>query len=157
MKRNSWIFICLFAVSCTVTFITGYDQILDETTTKIKRDFNLFWIKFDRTLRDTDSTNQRYVNFLNYYDELEVDLITLKDRANVLPPKSALVRKQVNNLDSLFHLFIDVHKKGIKDINPAALVADDKRDYKNAINSSLNAVIRLQQDLKNSGKIKSEE
>jgi hypothetical protein len=137
----------LFA-ACKVTFITGYDQVLDQTNNKIKKDFNLHFIKLNRTIQDTDPNNQRYEKFQDYYDNLEADLITLKDRTKFLGGKSAIVKKQVNNLDSVFHEFINLHKRGLPD-RPG----DDRRDIQNGINASIDAITILQESLKTTGKI----
>lgn len=138
----------VISVSCRVTFITGYDQVIDETLTKMKRDFNLHWIKLSRTLQDTDPDNQAFTNFIDYYDNLEADLIVLKDRAQFLPPKSDLVKKEITNLDLAFTTLINLHKAGLSD-NPD----DDRHDIRNSINSALDAVIKLEEELKNSGQI----
>ena len=135
--------------ACRITLISGYDPVIDETTTKIKKDFNLHFIRMVRTLQDTDPNNQKFENFLDYYDNLEVDLMLLKDRAQYLEIKSTQVKKQINNLDSAMHVFIRLHKNGLADSR-----IDDRRDIRNALNSNLDAVIRLQEELKTSGTIK---
>jgi hypothetical protein len=137
----------LFA-ACKVTFITGYDQVLDQTNNKIKKDFNLHFIKLSRTIQDTDPNNQQYEKFQDYYDNLEADLITLKDRTKFLGGKSAIVKQQVNNLDSVFHEFINLHKRGLPD-RPG----DDRSDIRNGINASIDAITILQESLKSTGKI----
>ena len=65
------IYLFVLLASCTVTFITGYDQTLDETLNRMKKDFNLHFIKLSRTIQDTDPHNQDYVNF-------RITMITLK-------------------------------------------------------------------------------
>ena len=137
----------LFA-ACKVTFITGYDEVLDQTNNKIKKDFNLHFIKLSRTIQDTDPNNQQYEKFQDYYDNLEADLITLKDRTKFLGGKSGIVKKQVNNLDSVFHEFINLHKQGLPD-RPG----DDRRDIRNGINASIDAITVLQESLKSTGKV----
>ncbi|NOT75122.1 MAG: hypothetical protein HOP08_09360 [Cyclobacteriaceae bacterium] len=145
------IFITALVVSaCTVTFITGYDQIIDTTLTKMKSDFNLHFIKLSRTIQDSDPVNQKFDNFQDYYDHLEVDLITLNGRSKNLGEKGDIVRKQIQNLDSIMHAFENMHKKGIPD-----RAGDDRRDIRNSINSSFDAVIRLQEELRSSGKVNS--
>lgn len=139
--------ILFFFSACKVTFITGYDQVLDQTNNKIKKDFNLHFIKLSRTIQDTDPTNQQFDKFQDYYDNLEADLITLKDRTKYLGGKSAIVKNQVSNLDSVFHEFINLHKRGLPD-RPG----DDRRDIRNGINASLDAITILQESLKSTGK-----
>lgn len=148
-KYLLWITLAgLLFTACKVTFITGYDQVLDETTSKIKKDFNLHFIKLSRTIQDTDPDNQAYGKFQDYYDNLEADLIMMKDRTKFLGGKSAIVKSQVNNLDSVMHEFINLHKRGLPD-RPG----DDRRDIGNAINSSIDAITILQESLKTTGKI----
>ena len=137
----------LIFTACKVTFITGYDQVLDQTTSKIKRDFNLHFIKLSRTIQDADPNNQTFEKFQDYYDNLEADLITVKDRTKFLGGKSAIIKSQVNNLDSVMHAFISLHKAGLPD-RPG----DDRRDISNGINSSIDAITVLQEALKSTGK-----
>ncbi len=137
----------LILTACRVTFITGYDQVLDQTTSKIKRDFNLHFIKLGRTIQDTDPNNQAFEKYQDYYDNLEADLITVKDRTKFLGGKSAIIKSQVNNLDSVMHAFITLHKAGLPD-RPG----DDRRDISNGINSSIDAITVLQEALKSTGK-----
>jgi len=137
----------LILTACRVTFITGYDQVLDQTTSKIKRDFNLHFIKLGRTIQDTDPNNQAFEKYQDYYDNLEADLITVKDRTKFLGGKSVIVKSQVNNLDSVMHAFVNLHKAGLPD-RPG----DDRRDIRNGINSSIDAITVLQEALKSTGK-----
>lgn len=136
--------------ACTVTFITGYDQVIDTTLTKMKSDFNLHFIKLGRTIQDSDPINQKFENFQEYYDHMEVDLIMLMGRAKNLGGQSSIVKKQVHNLDSVMNAFEEWHKKGIHDRS-----GDDRLDIRNGINSAFDAVIKLQEELKSTGKIKS--
>ena len=135
--------------SCRVTFISGYDSVIDETLTKMKRDFNLHWIRLSRTLQDDNLTNQAFVNFQDYYDNAQTDLIILKDRAQFLPPKSEIVKQEIENLNLAFTTFENLHKTGLTD-SPG----DDRHDISDNINGALDAVIKLEEELKNSGQIK---
>lgn len=141
------VLIGVFFTACRVTFITGYDQVLDQTTSKIKKDFNLHFIKLSRTIQDTDPSNQAFEKFQDYYDNLEADLITVKDRTKFLGGKSAIVKRQVNNMDSVMHVFMNLHKGGLPDRQ-----GDDRRDIRNGINSSIDAITVLQEALKSTGK-----
>lgn len=136
--------VCLLSsTACTVTMITGYDQVLDQTLNKIKTDFNLHFIKLSRTLQDNDPNNQEYAKFQDYYDKLQADLITIKDRTKFLGGKSAIVKQQVSNLDVAFQQFISTHKQGMSDRQN-----DDRHEMRNAVNTSIDAVTFLQQALK---------
>ena len=150
MKNVNRIFILLLLVcaSCKVTFITGYDEVLDQTLNQVKKDFNLHFIKLSRTIQDSDPHNQDFANFQDYYDNLEADLITINDRTKFLDGKSAIVKKQVETLDSTFRVLIELHKKGLPD-----RVDDDRHDMRDAVNSSLDAVIILQEALKSTGSV----
>ncbi|MBC7745613.1 MAG: hypothetical protein H7096_10960 [Flavobacterium sp.] len=153
-RRTALNLICIAVIlasifsACRVTFISGYDPVIDETATKIKKDFNLHFIRLLRTLQDNDPDNQKFENFLSYYDNLEVDLMIIKDRTQFLESKSAQVKKQIINLDSAMQVFIRVHKDGLPDSR-----LDDRRDIRKAINSNIDAVIRLQEELKTTGSI----
>lgn len=141
--------VCCFILllSCKVTFITGYDQVLDQTLGKMKRDFNLHFIKLSRTIQDTDPHNQDFTNFLDYYDNLEADMITIKSRSQSLDEKAKIVKEQITNLDATFKLFINQHKAGLPD-----RVSDDRHDMRDAVNTSIDAITRLQEALKTTGK-----
>lgn len=141
------VYLIILLASCTVTFITGYDQVLDQTLSKMKRDFNLHFIKLARTIQDSDPNNQAFANFQDYYDNIEADLITIKDRTGFLDGKAGVVKEQVQKLDSAFHLFIRIHRAGLPD-----RAGDDRHDMRDALNSSMNAVIVLQEALKTKGK-----
>jgi len=138
----------LLLVACfTVKFITGYDEVLDQTVNRMKTDFNVHFIKLARTIQDSDPNNQKFENFLDYYDHLQADLITIKARTSVLDGKAKIVKDQVEKLDSSFQVFITMHKRGIPDRQ-----GDDHHTDQNAINSSFDAIIILQESLKTTGK-----
>lgn len=143
MKYRFLSCVVLFLFACKVVFIAGYDPIIEETVTKIQKDFNLHFIKLSRTIQDTDPGNQAYSNFQNYYDEMGANLITLKSRARFLDKKADLVKKQINNLDSTLHAIETQHKTGFRDSN-----IDDRHDIRDAVNSSVEAIIKLQNELK---------
>ena len=149
--KNKFLLLSVFCFillsSCKVTFITGYDQVLDQTLGKIKRDFNLHFIKLSRTFQDTDPHNQNFVNFQDYYDNLEADMITIKSRSQSLDEKAKIVKEQITNLDAAFKVFISQHKAGLPD-----RVGDDRHDMRDAINTSIDAITRLQEALKTTGK-----
>ena len=152
MKRSIFylLFLGLLLSACfTVKFITGYDQVLDETVNSMKKDFNLHFIKLSRTIQDSDPNNQKFENFQDYYDNLEANLFTLKDRTKFLGGKSAIVKSQVLNLDSVFREFIALHKKGLPD-----RFGDDRHDLRNGVNSAIDAITILQESLKSTGTIK---
>jgi hypothetical protein len=138
------VFLTLLVTSCSVVFIKGYDPIAESTLTKLQRDFNLHFIKLARTIQDDDTKNQSFTNFQDYYDQMNADLFTLKSRVRNFDKKGGLVKKQINNLDSTLHAFEMLHKNpGFKDSN-----IDDRRDIRDGINSSFEAVIKLQEALK---------
>lgn len=141
-------FLCtVFLFACRVTFITGYDQILDETIHEMKKDFNLHYLKLKRTIQDSDPNNQNIANFQDYYDNMEVDLMTITDRTKTLDGKAAIVKQQVANLNDVMHKFMEVHKMRTQD-RPD----DDMTPEKNAVNSAMDAVTILQESLKSTGK-----
>ncbi len=151
MKKRSLYLLLLFGLffsACfTVKFITGYDQVLDQTVNKMKKDFNLHFIKLSRTIQDTDPGNQQFEKFLDYYDNLQADLITIKDRTKFLDGKAGIVKQQIQNLDSAFRIFMNLHKGGLPD-----RTNDDRHDLRDAVNSAIDAVVILQEALKTTGK-----
>ena len=145
--QHAWVILLLLYASCTVTLITGYDAVLDETLNRMKKEFNLHFIQLSRTIQDSDPDNQKYVLFQDYYDNLEADLITIKDRTKFLDGKAGIVKQQVQNLDSSFRVFMQMHKNGLPD-----RAGDDRHDLRDNINTSIDAVIILQEALKSKGK-----
>lgn len=145
--RLAFLLLLPLCFSCKVTLITGYDQVLDQHITRIKKEFNLHFIKLSRTLKDDNPRNQAFANFQDYYDNLEADLITIGSRANRLDEKARIVQQQIRNLDAAFRTFIQWHQSG-----PADNPADDRRDIRDAVNSSLDAISLLQETLKAKGK-----
>lgn len=130
--------------SCKVTFISGYDPIIETTVTKLQRDFNLYFIKFSRTIQDTDPNNQDYKDFQDYYDNMNADLQILKSRAKFLGKKGSIVKQQIENLEKTLQSIEKFHRDtGFKDN-----MSDDRHDIKDAANSSFEAVIKLQEELK---------
>lgn len=148
IPKYATLVLLILLTSCfTVTFISGYDEVLDQTLNQMKKEFNLHFIKLSRTIQDSDPHNQDFANFQDYYDNLEADLITIKDRTKFLDGKAGIVKQQVLTLDSTFRVFIDLHKKGLPD-----RTNDDRHDLRDNVNSSIDAVILLQEALKTTGK-----
>lgn len=150
MKRHYYLLLLwgtLLSACFTVRFITGYDQVLDETVNQMKKEFNVHFIKLARAIQDNDPNNQKFENFQDYYDNLEADLITIRDRTKFLDGKAKIVKDQVANLDSTFRIFISLHKAGMPD-RPG----DDRHDQRDAVNRAIDAVVILQEALKTTGK-----
>ena len=143
IKAKAFVIIFIFFIACKVTFVSGYDPIIEQTATQLQKNFNLHFIKLSRTLQDTDPNNQVFSKFQNYYDQMNVDIIILKSRSRYLGKKGAMVQKQINNIDSTLHVFENQHKKGFAD-SPV----DDRHDIRDGINSSFEALIKFQEALK---------
>ena len=139
----------LMLTSCKVVFISGYDIIIDETATKIKRDFNVFFIKLQRTIKTLDNnTDQKFANFQDYYDNMEVDIKILEERAISLPKKSEEVKKEITNIKKLLLDFESTHKlSGFKDSQ-----LDDHHDQLDNINIAINSLLLLEEKIKTTGK-----
>lgn len=148
-KLLFFIIFTLILFSCKVTFISGYDAVIDETLIKIQRDFNLHWIKLSRNLKDNDPNNQAFENYQDYYDNLETDLVVLNTRVTFLPPKSDLIKSEIVNLESAFSTFIALHKQGLSDN-----LIDDRHDIRDNINGTIISITKLEEVLKRSGKLK---
>jgi len=143
-KISGALLVALFLIACKVVFISGYDPIVETTVTNLQREFNLHFIKLARTFQDNDPNNQQFKNFQDYYDQMNADLIVLKSRVKYFDKKGTVVKKQIINLDSTLHAFEKLHKDpGFKDSSK-----DDRHDIQDGINSSFEAVIKLQEELK---------
>ncbi|PBQ33658.1 hypothetical protein CNR22_18370 [Sphingobacteriaceae bacterium] len=136
--------LAILLACCKVTFISGYDPIIESTVSELQKNFNLHFIKLARTFQDNDSTNQKVKNFQDYYDNMNASLFVLKSRTKYLDKKGALVKKQITNLDSTLHAFESLHKSpGFKDS-----YVDDRHDIRDAVNASFESIIRLQEAVK---------
>ena len=145
------ILLLISLIACKVSFITGYDLIIDQTTTKIKRDFALFEIKIQRALITSDKAkDQDFNNYQDFYDNLDVDLKVLEDRSVTLPKKSGDVQNEIKNISKQILGFKKLHQIGFEDLTD--LKKDDHRDLFNAVNSTLDALLKLQERLKTTGK-----
>ncbi len=143
MKTKISLILLSFLLACKVIFVAGYDPIIEETATQLQKNFNLHFIKLSRSIQDADPSNQAFVNFQDYYDQMNTDLFVIKSRAKYLDKKGAMVQKQVNNIDSILHDLEKLHKTGFTDSK-----ADDKHDIRNNINSAFEALVRFQEALK---------
>jgi hypothetical protein len=144
----------IFLVSCSVVFISGYDPVIDDTATKLKRDFNVFFKKLSRAINNTDPSDQKFENFQDYYDNMEVDLKTISDRSLNLEKHSDRVKTEVENIQKIMFEFRDRHKNpGFKDLSPPIITDDHHTDF-DVINTSINALLKLQEELKTTGKLK---
>lgn len=73
MATKTIIIFLSLLIACKVTFVAGYDPIIESTATKLERDFNLHFIKFSRTIQDADPNNQNIKYFQDYYDQMNAD------------------------------------------------------------------------------------
>ena len=66
---------------------------------------------------------------------------------SIISEKASIVKEQIANLDAAFKVFISQHKAGLPDRQ-----SDDRHDMRDAINTSIDAITKLQEALKTIGK-----
>ncbi|MGZ3884703.1 MAG: hypothetical protein ACXVPD_11005, partial [Bacteroidia bacterium] len=81
MKTKFIIISLALFTACKVTFIAGYDPIIEQTATKLQKDFNLFYIKLSRALQNSDPADQSITHFQDYYDNMNAEMTVLLSRS----------------------------------------------------------------------------
>ena len=56
-----------------------------------------------RDVRDNNPLNQAFADYQGDYDNLQTDLLILRDRAVYTGAKGEIVRQQINNANNLFY------------------------------------------------------
>lgn len=139
LRTSISIITLLLFVSCSsIRLISEYDSITDQKVTELQQDFAQYFVKMERII-GTDAA--RYENYLPFYDNMKVNISTLRIRANAFD-KNEIVIKSINLIDENISNLESLHKLGFKNISEIIPI-------KNAFESSFTAIIKFQLALKN--------
>ncbi|MDN3669152.1 hypothetical protein QWY93_07410 [Echinicola jeungdonensis] len=132
------------AQSCgPVRLISEYDPITDEKVTELEEKVTTFFVKLERVV---GTNHADYEHFTNFYDEVKVDLNTLKVRADAVD-KNRIVREQIEELSNMVESLEELHKMGFATI-------EQVRPLQQSFNSAFTAIIKFQMALKRGEKTK---
>ncbi len=139
-RTRAFLFVILLvlAQSCgPVRLISEYDPITDEKVTALEEKVTTFFVKLERVV---GTNHADYEHFTNFYDEVKVDLNTLKVRANAVD-KNRIVREQIEELNNMVDNLEELHQMGFATI-------EQVRPLQQSFNSAFTAIIKFQMALK---------
>ena len=122
--------ISLFVASCTVKFIADYDEVTDQLVTEVHKQMEWFFLDVGTKIGTPEAD---YENYINFYNEIKVDISTLKLRASSFE-KNEITLQQIDLLSKNLNLMEELHKTGLTDFS---LVEEPRRDFNIALGSIL--------------------
>lgn len=145
LKRNTQLITGLFLLlitSCTsVRLISDYDEITDKAVTAFQEKVTKFLVKVED---EVGTDKALYENYKTFYQEVKVDLNTLKIRADAID-KNKIVQSQVAELTTMVINMEKLHKLGFFDVSQVTALQQP-------FNSAFTAIIKLQMGLKRGDK-----
>ena len=145
LKRNTRIITGLFLfliTSCSsVRLISDYDEITDKAVTTLQKKVTKFLVKVED---EVGTDKALYENYKPFYQEVKVDLNTLKIRADAID-KNKIVQSQVAELTTMVINMEKLHKLGFFDASQVTALQQP-------FNSAFTAIIKLQMGLKRGDK-----
>lgn len=143
-KNSLLSFLILVSVlfsSCHVMLISQYDEVTDKTVTQMQKDVSRFFIDIKRKVSsDTLRAKAAYENYIEFYENLKVELSSLSIRASAIP-KNEIVADQITILRDNIENLEKLHKMGFN-------YEEELIPPENAFNSAFTAIIKLQLALK---------
>jgi hypothetical protein len=130
------LFILFLSQSC-VRLISNYDEITDKSINSMQEKVSKFFVKLDRNIGTDDA---KYDKHKEFYDDLKVDLNTLKIRTNAID-NNEIVQQQLAELTKMVSDLEQLHKRGFVSI-------DLLTPLRNSFNSAFTALVKLQLALK---------
>lgn len=127
----------LFTSCASVRLISDYDEITDKTVTAVQEKVSAFFVKMES---EAGTEAAEYENYRTFYQEVKVDLTTLKIRADAIE-KNKIVQDQISELTRMLDNLEKLHKLGF----PSAEVL---KPLEQPFNSAFTAIIKLQLGLK---------
>lgn len=128
----------LLVTSCSsIRLISDYDEITDKAVTALQEKVSRFFVKVDSQI-GTDSA--KYDNYKAFYQDVKVDLNTLKIRADAID-KNTIVQNQIAELTNMTDKLEQLHKIGFATV-------DQLKPLRQPFNSAFTAIIKLQLGLK---------
>ncbi|MBL3548815.1 MULTISPECIES: hypothetical protein [Chryseobacterium] len=131
-------FLLVILTSCTsIKLISDYDELTDKKIVALQEKVTGFVVK----IRDEIGTDKaKYVNYKPFYQEVKVDLETLKIRTNAID-NNKIVQDQVSTLATYIDNLEKVHKLGFNDVSEVDLINSQ-------CNTIFTALTKLQLGLK---------
>ena len=131
-------FLIFFYSSCSsVRLITDYDEVTYASINAVQEKVTTFFVDWRQ---DMGTKKAKYENHKDFYRDMRVKTETLALRANAMD-KNSIVIQQVQLLESNFKNLEDLDKAGVNSV-------EEILPLKNAFNSALTAMIKLQLGLK---------
>ncbi|GAB3661684.1 hypothetical protein GCM10028791_36370 [Echinicola sediminis] len=128
----------IWSQSCTsVRLISEYDPITDEKVTALGEKMSDYFVGLDRRI-GTDQAN--YEHYMDFFDEVKVDLNTLAIRAAAIE-KNHIVQEQITELQNMVSNLESLHQLGF--VSSEQIVP-----VRQAFNSAFIAITKLQLALK---------
>ncbi|WP_333596928.1 hypothetical protein [Chryseobacterium flavum] len=112
-------FLLVILTSCTsIKLISDYDEVTDRKIVTLQEKVTGFVVK----IRDEIGTDQaKYVNYKSFYQDVKVDLETLKIRTNAID-NNKIVQDQVSELSNYIDNLEKVHKLGFTHVSEIDLI-----------------------------------
>lgn len=132
------IIIFLATVACSsVRLISDYDPITDQKVTELEEKVATYFVSLERNMGTEAADYKHYVDF---FDEVKVDLNTLEVRAAAMD-KNQIVEEQISELKNMVDNLESLHELGFVSV-------EQLDPLKQSFNLAFTAIIRLQMALK---------
>ena len=130
------------AVGCRVTFISPYDQVLDQDVSSLQQTTEAFLTQLSN---EVGTPAAAYSSNTDFYVKAQAAIATMETRATAAGPKS---RQIATELSALQQTFTDMQK--LHQLNGAqGLTAANLSNTKSALESEFSSIITLELALKN--------
>ncbi|REC66447.1 hypothetical protein DRF59_11465 [Chryseobacterium flavum] len=112
-------FLLVILTSCTsIKLISDYDEVTDRKIVALQEKVTGFVVK----IRDEIGADQaKYANYKSFYQDVKVDLETLKIRTNAID-NNKIVQDQVSELSNYIDNLEKVHKLGFTHVSEIDLI-----------------------------------
>jgi hypothetical protein len=133
----SVLLVCALLIGCKVTLIGDYDDVIDKGITDLQQTSETYFAK----LLSTPATPYDQ----SFHDGIHARLIVLKSRATTLP-KYTIIDQQLDNLTTQFTEFQNLDQISPRPISPKVV-----QDAESALETSIEAILKLEIALKRTG------
>ena len=125
--------IALAATGCSVKLVADYDEITDQAVTSLQRQVDRFFLQIERNIGMPEA---EYSNFIDFYDDVRVDIGTIRVRAAARPRNEITVR-QIDLLEANVDNLERLHKLGFS-------TAEELEPLKTAFHQGFRAILTLE-------------
>lgn len=131
-------FLLVIISSCTsIRLISEYDEITDKAVTALQEKVSKFFVTMEG---EVGTPQAGYDNYKAFYQDIKVDLRTLKIRADAID-KNQIVQSQVAELTKMTDNLEKIHQIGLSSVAQV-------KALEQPFNSAFTAIIKLQLGLK---------